>query len=364
LSAGIYIHIPFCASKCAYCDFFSFKANEGYISKYIVAILNELQFCSYKELYFDTIYIGGGTPSCINPEYIKSILDQIRLNYTLADNVEITIEANNNSLREESLAIYKEAGVNRLNIGIQSFSPQILKALGRQGKAYDNNIWTYIPYYFDNIGIDLIYGLASQSIKNILKDISFIHPIVKHVSYYCLSIENGTLLYKNHKQQAYLAPENTLLQMQSTIEDNLGLLGYQRYEISNYAKAGYHSRHNLHYWSGDNYVGFGTSAVSTVGNIRFQNTTNLQKYLQKEYPRKYEYLSSNNKVNEYIMLGLRQITGINKGSFYNAFGLDFTKSFVCQLVKYKEYFTETQDKIALNKAGLNISNSILCDFLL
>lgn len=357
MTSGIYIHIPFCQRKCDYCDFFSFKANPQYIENYFSALQDEIRTKSKQNMVFDTIFIGGGTPSFVDAKLIVSMLDTMYKSYNFVAKPEVTIEANPESLSEEKLIAYKESGINRISLGIQSFNATELEVLGRERKVNPFIVLELVNKHFENISLDLVYGLPKQSLFDVIQSIKAIPAYVKHVSCYSLSLEGGTKLIKRLSDSVF---SETILS--SDICKILEKSGYNRYEISNYAKPGYEGQHNLHYWLKDNYLGFGAGAVSTIENIRTTNTTSMLQYLGNNFVTEKEILSDNNILNETIMLNLRLTNGINLCKFEIEFGVKFLEQYSKQLNKYKKYFNISSTNASLNAEGLDLFNSIVTDF--
>ena len=378
----IYVHIPFCERKCNYCDFVSFVSNEYNIKQYIRVleseIINKSKF--YTDYIISTIYIGGGTPSSINANYIKNILQAIYNHYNISNNCEISIEINPHSSIYNNLQIYFENGINRLSFGVQSANDDELKILGRLHsfndfiKAYDDAV----HIGFKNINCDIMYGIPNQTIdsyKKTLKSIMKLNP--KHLSIYNLIIEEGTVFYKlNLQNQLNLPNEETM-----NIFDNLTLeltnyYRYNKYEISNYAKEGFICLHNLGYWSDINYIGFGLNASSYVDNIRYKNISNFKKYLSLNYKKidikqdqfydEIKILSQNELMSEFVFLGMRKINGISAKDFYNKFNKRIEDVFSDAINKYLslDLILYNNGRYYFSDRGMNISNTILSDFLL
>ena len=302
MTAGIYLHIPFCVKKCLYCDFISGTNSKETIENYINSMVNEIESTDIKQ-DVDSVFIGGGTPSSIPPEYIAKVVDCLRIklgNRFLKDS-EITIETNPKTISENALKIYHDAGINRISMGLQSCIDSELKSLGRIHTFKDFlDSYNIATRYFDNINIDLISGIPHQtmdSFKESLKKVGDLNP--NHISVYSLIIEEGTPFYEMYgpkgKFKDSLPNEDIDREMYHFTKEYLSTLGYNRYEISNYAKENKESRHNLKYWKGNNYYGFGIAAASLVDNIRYKNTDNLKEYIDCRYNQalaQVEYLDS------------------------------------------------------------------------
>ena len=308
---GVYIHIPFCKNICNYCDFCKVYYKTGYVSRYLDSLEKEIKNRYQNEL-IDTIYIGGGTPSSLSLKELERLFDIIKI-FKLKDKYEFTIECNIENIDEDKLKLFKDNGVNRLSFGVESFSEEILKVLGRyhNEEMVFNNI-SLSKKYFNNINIDLIYGV-NDNIDIVKNDIDkFLRLDINHISCYSLILEENTKLYiDRHK---YIEQDTDRL-MFDYINDTLIKYGYNHYEISNYAKDGYESVHNKNYWLNGSYYGFGLSSVSYLDNYRISNTRNMNKYLDNNFIRNSDYEDINIRKENDLILGLRMIEGID----YNLF---------------------------------------------
>lgn len=330
---GIYVHIPFCKQKCLYCDFISF---EGIIEKeeqYTEALKKEI-IENAKKIENDivtTIYVGGGTPSYIDSKYIIDILETIKKNYNIKKNAEITIEVNPGTVTKEKLKDYKNVGINRLSIGLQSTNNKILKEIGRI-HTYEDFLETYQMARrvgFKNINVDLMLALPNQDCKILvdsLQEIIKLSP--EHISIYSLILEEGTRLQKLAEQGSITLPKDEIeRKMYWDTKKVLEKNGYIHYEISNFAKSGYESRHNLNCWKQKPYLGFGLSAHSYYNKTRYSNVTNIKQYIDVEkgfvltYNTKiiHEIQTKQDEQKEYMMLGLRKIEGVSISDFKNKF---------------------------------------------
>ncbi len=378
MTAGIYLHIPFCVKKCLYCDFISGTNSKETIENYINSMVNEIESTDIKQ-DVDSVFIGGGTPSSIPPEYIAKVVDCLRIklgNRFLKDS-EITIETNPKTISENSLKIYHDAGINRLSMGLQSCIDSELKSLGRIHTFKDFlDSYNIATRYFDNINIDLISGIPHQtmdSFKESLKKVGDLNP--NHISVYSLIIEEGTPFYEMYgpkgKFKDSLPNEDIDREMYHFTKEYLSTLGYNRYEISNYAKENKESRHNLKYWKGNNYYGFGIAAASLVDNIRYKNTDNLKEYIDAMgSPEKIritqEILDINDCMSEYMILGLRLIKGVSPKEFKARFNEDMENKYGDILNKYLNMgllHTTIDGNFALTDKGLDVSNSVMEEFL-
>jgi oxygen-independent coproporphyrinogen-3 oxidase len=332
--AGLYIHIPFCLSKCGYCSFYSIKSL-NLVPEFINALNIEINF--YGKLFksFDTVYVGGGTPSLLSIEQLQTIFKAINKSYNIDSHAEITMEVNPGDVSLEYLQALRSLGINRLNIGIQSFDENILKFLGRRHNSAEavSSIDDSRKAGFGNIGIDLIYGIHGQNIslwkKTIQQALSY-SP--EHISCYQLSLETGTPLYKKYALQniKWLAEKEQLKYFQAT-DDELENADYIHYEVSNFARLDkYKSRHNQKYWQHVPYLGLGPAAHSFLGNKRWWNTSAVKTYLKEIAKGKMpvenkETLSAEQLQLETLFLGLRTKTGIDLKRYKTKFGIDFLK---------------------------------------
>ena len=356
---GVYIHIPFCKNICNYCDFCKVYYQTGYVSKYLDALKLEIKN-RYKNEEVDTIYIGGGTPSSLNLDELRRLFDIIKI-FKLKDNYEFTIECNIESIDEDKLKLFKDNKVNRLSFGVESFDKDILKILGRyhNEEMVFNNI-ELSKKYFDNINIDLIYGVTND-IDIVKRDIDkFLKLDISHVSCYSLILEENTKLYIDRHE--YIDQDVDRM-MFDYINDTLVNTGYNHYEISNYAKDGYESVHNKNYWLNGSYYGFGLGAVSYLDNYRISNTKNMNKYLNEDYVKNREYETISVRKENDLMLGLRLINGINIDLFnkkYNDNLLD--KNIIKKLIN--DGMLEVFDKyLRCNYKYIYLLNDILISII-
>ncbi len=374
--AGIYIHIPFCTVKCRYCDFYSITNRERDIPEFINTIISEIQLVSKTfnhRWVFDTIFIGGGTPSLLKPEWINKILQVLCDNFEISNGVEITMETNPGEAPPEFLNGFRKAGVNRLSIGFQSFQPELLQFLDRIHSPEDcfttfNNARIS---GFENINTDLIFNIPGQSIQRWQQDIQSIielHP--EHISMYSLTLEPGTPLAKQVQSGIVTMPDES---NDHTMYDwALNILpekGYHQYEISNFSKKKKQCRHNLHYWNLDPYLGFGPSAHGYDGKIRYWNSRSLDTYIQQLQKDVLpidgqELLSETDKFNELIFNGLRLNTGISIESLKELFPAE---NFDDYLDKYLNTWNQLRNDsgiLSLNSEGIFLADSITSDMFI
>lgn len=374
---GIYIHIPFCLKKCYYCDFISYQNKDELIDKYIYALCNEILKNAEILSQYDvsTIYIGGGTPSYIDAKYIKEILEEIR-NKKVFREAEITIEVNPGTVTLEKLKEYKNCGINRLSIGLQSTQDNLLKTIGRI-----HNFEEFLETYkmarkvgFENINVDLMLGLPSQKISDLKESLEKVLELEpEHISVYSLIVEENTpIADKIEKNELILPEEETERNMYWYIKNTLELNGFHHYEISNFAKRGFESKHNLNCWNQQEYIGFGVAAHSYVDNVRYSNTENLEKYIdniEQGTPENnkiiHEVQNENDKKKEFMLLGLRKIDGIKISEFKKVFGDNPIYLFRNELKKLsdEELIEIYDDIIRLTNKGIDLANLVWEEFI-
>ena len=388
---GLYIHIPFCKKKCEYCDFKSYAGQEALIDEYIKWLNYEIELVGKsnqadyengldKLAVVNTIYIGGGTPSFIEEKHIKEILDAIKKNYVfpinLEEKVEVTIEVNPGTVNEEKLKTYKASGINRLSIGLQETHNEILKNIGRI-HTYQDFLETYQTARkvgFDNINVDLMLALPGQSIEDLSESVDRIIKLnPEHISVYSLIIEEGTPFYKKYMNNELKLPEDEIeRKMYWLVKKRLEEAGYKHYEISNFAKPGYESKHNLACWNQEEYIGLGVSAHSYTNNLRYSNIDNIPNYIQnlksgKDYLNLvvHEKQSKESKMKEFIMLGLRKIDGVYIQNFKEKFGEHpiylYRKEF--EKLVQEELLEIDGDVIRLTNKGLDLANLVWEEFV-
>lgn len=373
---GLYIHIPFCAKKCKYCDFNSFKLNIDEKKKYIDALEKEIKF--YKEEInnkeIDTIFIGGGTPSILNEEEIQSLFHKIYDNFKIKSDAEITMECNPGTLTKSKLNIMKECGVNRLSIGLQAAQNEHLTYIGRihTYEVFEKNYMEAKEAGFNNINIDLMYALPNQTEKDwkeTLEKVVKLNP--SHISAYSLILEENTELFDMYEKKEFtLLDEDTDIEMYEYTINYLRENGYYQYEISNYAKKGFECKHNILYWKGENYLGLGASASGYLNNTRYNNISELKTYeeaiMNNEKPiENKEILSEEDKIEETIFLGLRMNEGIKFKEIKDKYNVDFREKYKVQIetLEKSDLIRVTDDGICLTQRGREISNTVFIEFL-
>ena len=384
---GIYVHIPFCSSKCFYCDFNSFANKGGYIEKYVKCLQKEIKNVgdrvrlnsngNYAELPIaKTLYIGGGTPSFIDAKYIEQIMDTIQTNFEIDKNIEATIEVNPGTVTLEKLQKYREIGINRLSIGLQTSNDDLLKLIGRI-----HNLEQFLQTVnlaklagFSNINVDMMIGLPNQTIYDVEDTLNKLIKLdVTHISVYSLIVEEGTKIEKLLNDGTLKLPDEEIERyMYWFAKRKLEGNGYIHYEISNFAKIPYRSKHNLDCWNQKEYIGFGVSASSYEEGVRYRNKDEIEEYIKNieaDEERKNviidEKQDKQTMMNEYMILGLRKINGININEFRRKFE-------VSPLYKYNKELTKLvreglinidTNNIRLSKKGLDLANLVWEEFI-
>lgn len=376
---GLYVHIPFCVQKCRYCDFLSFPCvSEQVYGEYITAVSMEMDMrrASCEGRQVDSIFIGGGTPSVLSPVDFRRLMESIRKNFNVTEDAEITVESNPNFLDRQKLDTYLACGVNRISIGIQSFDNRTLQLLGRlhdKNEAFQT-IQLARKAGFDNISIDLMFGIPEQSIKTWLDTVRqgvFLGP--QHISLYSLELEKDTPLYRDVYEKRTLVPTPEIIDREM-YHEAIALLkqaGYRHYEISNTALAGKESRHNLKYWSYEEYLGVGPGASSFFNGQRFKNHTNMTKYINAIKARQVptdeeqnEHYSDLEEMGIYVFTGLRKAEGISLDDFRQRFEVDlFTVYDPAILRRHKGLINLYDNQLYLTEAGMDVSNTVMREFV-
>ena len=365
----LYVHVPFCARKCAYCDFVSFVTDADVQSDYFAALNKQIDIkAESADITVDSVFFGGGTPSLVAPKYIYEVMEHFKRRFSFADDSEVTIEMNPNSVSKEKLKIYKEAGINRVSIGLQSADNKELKILSRLHsfeeflKAYDE----VRNAGFDNVNIDVISAIPKQTLKsyeNTLNKVVNLQP--EHISAYSLIIEENTPFFELYKDGKDLPDEETEREMYYLTKSILDSCGYKRYEISNYAKEGKECRHNLGYWQRKPYLGFGIAAASLYKETRYQMHNDLKAFINGNFREEETALSQNDMMEEFMFLGLRLCKGVSKKEFYECFGLRMEEVYGKQLLKLeREKCLINSDFVALTDKGMDVANYCMSEFIL
>ncbi len=372
---SIYIHIPFCVRKCLYCDFLSAPATEEVRDRYVKRLAGEIReaAASYVNYKVKTVFLGGGTPSLLNGNQIREIMDAVHC-FPLEEDCEISMEVNPGTVTAEKLCAYQEAGVGRLSIGLQSLIDEELQALGRIHTCQDfyDTYECAVKTGFNNINIDLMTAIPLQTMESCmatLKGVVLLNPPPAHISAYSLIVEEGTPFFEN---TPLLPDEETDREMYKITNDILKKAGYNRYEISNYARPGYACRHNQVYWRRGNYLGFGIGAASLMENVRFSNGRDLKEYLEKgPVKENIQRLTVKEQMEEFMFLGLRLMEGVSTLEFYRSFGQNLyqvypgiVEKYAGQgLLKVEKVSDGYDERISLTERGIDVSNVIMADFL-
>lgn len=373
---GLYIHIPFCKSKCYYCDFNSYAGQESMIERYFAALKTEIELLSDKlDNYIVTsIYIGGGTPSLVHESYISNLLDLCHQSFTIDSEAEISIEANPGTLSYEKLAKYRNVGINRISIGLQAWQDRLLKDIGRihNSDQFINNYKLAKKAGFNNINVDLIFGLPGQTLeewKETLYNVAYLEP--DHLSCYSLKIEDSTVFGSKLRDGSLIPVEDELdRQMYYYSMDKLKEYGFRHYEISNFAKPGFDCKHNLVYWEIKSYLGIGAGSHSYFEDKRFNNVYGLKEYItsldNNILPwENINSISIEEQISDYMILGLRLIRGIDMKRFSDRYGtevLNIYEDKIERLIK-KELLHIEAGMLKLTMKGLDLANQVFIEFL-
>lgn len=390
---SLYIHIPFCVRKCGYCDFLSAPADEKARDRYVQALLMEIERYRGTETAdrkIKTLYIGGGTPSILSVNQLDCIIQKIKCTFNFCNDIEASMEMNPGTASKEKCRALYQMGINRLSIGLQSTNDKELNTLGRI-HSYEDFLNTYTwcrEAGFQNINVDLMAALPYQTVESYTTGLrKIIRLAPEHISAYSLILEEGTPFYQKYNSGCYPLPdeEQERLMYRET-EQILAQAGYERYEISNYAKKGYACRHNLVYWQGGDYLGLGLGSSSYMDGVRFHNTTDFNTYVnQGAYVEDREELSVQAKMEEFMFLGLRVIAGVSGTEFEKRFGKTMEDVYGDVLRKHEEegllQIERKEDrkeaaaaepakgktnieKVILTTKGVDVSNYVFADFLL
>jgi oxygen-independent coproporphyrinogen III oxidase len=380
LPLELYVHIPFCVRKCGYCDFLSMPADDETKARYVEQLIKEIraQSSAYSEYHVTSIYFGGGTPSILKSTAIASIMSAIYECWYVDASAEVTVECNPGTVDKEKLGMYKASGVNRISIGLQSVHEKELKLLGRI-HTFEDFLSTY-QYARDcgieNINVDLMSGLPRQSKadwEESLKRVAMLKP--EHISAYSLIVEEGTPffdMYGTPEGKLLLPDEDTDRDMYHRTREILEKKGYERYEISNYAKPGYESRHNIGYWTGAEYLGLGLGASSLIKRHRFHNENDMRTYLEYDFTsdvtmlyQDLQKLQTEDEMSEFMILGLRMIKGVSGDEFARRFGMNMFKVYDMPIFRNKTNGLLEVDgpQVRLTERGLDLANVVMRDFV-
>jgi len=370
---GIYIHIPFCTSKCLYCDFNSWAGKEALMSEYFKALIREIEECQEKARV-SSIFIGGGTPSVVDQSFIGTVMDTISNKFTIAADAEITIESNPGTLNGDKLRAYKSYGINRLSMGLQSTEDRLLKRIGRRHSFQDflNNYNDAVKCGFKNINSDLMFSLPDQTLEDWDNSLKIVSELgLQHISCYSLIVEEGTPFYRLNEEGKLNIPSEELdREMYQHAKEFLHKKGYSHYEISNFAKPDYECRHNILYWKAREYIGLGVGAHSYMKDFRYSNVVSIEDYIRlnsegKSTVEGKEFISEKESMSEFMILGLRLTAGVDRAEFFERYGVkvddiygDIIEKYIRQGLLYSE-----ENRIALTDRGLDVANVVMEEFL-
>ena len=365
---GIYIHIPFCTSKCFYCDFNSYSGKEDCFDRYFESVISELK--GKKECFVDrtvtTIFIGGGTPSCVSPYFIEKILNYISDNYSVGNSCETTIEVNPGTISKEKLEIYRKCGINRISMGVQSMDDDILMAIGRRHTSSDvySSYDEIFKVGFTNVSADLIFGLPDQTMEIWKDTIDEVLQIgVNHISCYSLKIEEGTLFYD---MELSLPSDEVEREMYYYAREQLRENEIIQYEISNFAKKGFASKHNINCWKGREYIGIGAGAFSFYNRERFHNAFSIEEYINNPVETYIDEKLTNDEVlKERVILGLRLIEGVDVLELEKTFKVDVINCFkdILNKLEEKDLISYNSEYIKLTEKGMDFANLVMSEFI-
>ncbi len=376
MSLGIYVHIPFCRSKCGYCDFSSFAGMESLIGSYLRALAKEIKsFELFDELReVDSIFIGGGTPSLLSGSELKELTSGIKEKFMVSPDAEVSIEVNPSSAGRSYMEQLIEAGINRVSIGVQSFQSKTLDKLWRQARHDDAaaTVKSAKIAGFKNISVDLMFGVPEQTLYDVEKELEIAISISpEHISAYQLTLAEGTTLFEKVKKGAEILPdEKLLLQMSQKVSDSLLSGGYRHYEISNFAKQGMECRHNLHYWRGGEFIGFGAGAHSFYKGRRLYNDGGVKKFIENSNSNLpvFEEIEEdeNQRLVDYLLMRFRLIDEVIDFSVINQrFNIDFLKLYLKEITKLESFglLKLSDSGICLTRKGLSLLNNVLLEFV-
>lgn len=366
---GLYVHLPFCLKKCNYCDFVSYPGAYGLEEDYVNALLSE--FALYRGENIDTVYFGGGTPTSLKTENLIKLLDGVFSAFSVAQGAEVTIECNPKTADFSKFCALKNHGANRLSVGVQSFDDVCLKTIGRLHSADDafRCLEEAARAGFLNLSVDLMFGLPGQNLETVQKNVltAAAIPMVRHISCYGLILEEDTPLWAQVQTGTLTLPdEDTEFEMYCKISETLRAKGFCQYEISNFAKKGYESRHNLKYWNCEEYIGCGAAAHSYFEGARFCHGAGLVDYIKNPAAREdIAVLSKEEQMSEFMFLGLRKTAGVSKKEFCARFGETLDARYHKVIEKFtKAGLLESEgDALRLSEKGVYVSNTVLCEFV-
>lgn len=373
---GIYIHIPFCVHKCIYCDFLSAPADDDVKYAYTKALINEIRNTADRQVKdkITSIFFGGGTPSVLPDCCIADILMAVRDCFDISDDAEITMECNPGTVNESRLSEYRAAGVNRLSFGLQSADNNELKMLGRihTFEQFAESFRLARNAGFNNINVDLMSAIPGQTeatLENTFDKVMALQP--EHISVYSLILEDGTYLADNIDKFPPVPDEDEDRRMYHMTKERLHSAGYERYEISNYSRKGFECRHNLLYWNGGEYYGFGCSAAGFIGNERYSDIRDVKKYIGfngdiEKLHENIEILTKEDAMEEFMFLGLRKMAGVDVMDFQRRFGVPIENVYAKEIEHNidKGLLIRQGDMLKLTEYGIDICNTVMSDFIL
>ncbi|MBQ1256762.1 MAG: radical SAM family heme chaperone HemW [Clostridia bacterium] len=366
MKASVYVHVPFCKSKCAYCDFESYAGKLEYADEYIARVLEEAKRAKteYGAFGVPSVFIGGGTPSLLSKDQIRRIVEGISDLFAFERDIEITMEANPGTVDKEKLSYIKKAGVNRISFGAQAAQGHILKSLGRihEWKDVESAVKTAQDAGIENINVDLMYALPMQTTEHFLESVKMASDLgVKHLSLYSLILEEGTRLYESAERGEVEIPgDEESVNMQEKAIMLLDQIGMKRYEISNYAYPGFECRHNIVYWTRGNYLGLGCAAHSMMNNLRFSNPV-FASYMNGEEHTDAEEVDETGRIEETIMLETRMTRGLDLEAFSKSFGLETADKILREAEELIRHgYAERNGKyLSFTREGMNIQNALI-----
>ena len=365
---GLYVHIPFCLKKCGYCDFVSYSGAFGLEDDYVNALLSE--FAYFRGEKIDTVYFGGGTPTSLKTESLTRLLDGVFSTFHVAQGAEVTIECNPKTADFSKFRALLSHGANRLSIGVQTFDEQCLKAIGRVHSADDAKrcVQDAARAGFLNLSADLMFGLPGQSVASAVESVEIAAAMpVRHISCYGLMLEEHTPLWEQVQAGTVSLPEEGAeFSMYCKMKDALNKRGFHQYEISNFAKDGYESRHNLKYWNCEEYIGCGAAAHSYFEGARFCHGSNLLDYIQNPAAREdVTVLDKEEQMSEFLILGLRKTAGVSETEFFARFGVSMNECYNNVIEKFTKAGLLVRDGgvLRFSEQGVYVSNTVLCEFV-
>lgn len=373
MGVGLYIHIPFCKSKCMYCDFCSFSGKENMMMEYTHALSKEILIAG-RGRSIETVFIGGGTPTYLSLEAWELIGQSLR-EINIKDKAEFTVECNPGTIEVDKLNMLKKIGVNRISIGLQAWQDRLLKGIGRihTKDQFAESFKMVRAYGFNNINVDIMFGLPNQTLKDLketIEEVAKLNP--EHISCYSLIVEENTPFGKMYERGELKLPDEDLeREMYDESVRLLGENGYKQYEISNFSKEGFQCKHNIKYWKAEEYIGCGLAAHGYLDGVRYRNEENIKKYIKivnetgLSTVESYKNTMKDN-IEEFMFMGLRMTKGVSEDEFYNRFGISIWKLYEEVINKFiKLNYLEYKDRhLSIKSKALGISNSIMCEFIL